>query len=117
MEIKKQKPQGKRLLKNMSLRTKWIICSILGLLLIGFGLSVFSEAGNLKHTNQATTRWVLLGTYSLILINGGLCIFGQAIVFRAKIESKKLIKKALKERDKKRKKLAITKMATSQEQD
>ncbi len=112
MEIKKQKPQGKKLLKNMSLHTKWLICSILGLLLIGFGLSVFSEAGNLKHTNQATTRWVLLGTYSLILINGGLCVFGQAIIFRMKMEHKKLIKKALKNRDKKRKKLAISKLAT-----
>jgi hypothetical protein len=96
MEVKKQKPPGKKLLKNMSLYTKWLLSAVGGLMLIGFGLSVFSEAAHLKHVNAPFLRWFLLGTYSLIMINGGLCVFGQAIVFKMKMENKKLIKKALK---------------------
>ena len=95
----------------MSLYTKWLLSAIGGLLLIGFGLSVFSEAANLKHTNAPFLRWFLLGSYSLIMINGGLCVFGQAIIFKIKIENKKLIKKALKERAiRASKKLTITKL-------
>ncbi len=84
MEIEKSdtRPPGKKLLANMSARTKWLILAPLSLLLIGYGLSVFSEAGHLKHTGSPTTDWVLLGTYSLILINGGLCLLGQAVYYR-----------------------------------
>jgi hypothetical protein len=111
MEVKNTKPPGKKMLKRMSLYTKWLLSAIGGLLLIGFGLSVFSEAANLKHTNAPFLRWFLLGSYSLIMINGGLCVFGQAIIFKIKIENKKLIKKALKERAiRAAKKLTITKL-------
>ncbi len=111
MEVKKQKPPGRKLLKHMSLYTKWLISSIGGLAIIGFGLCVFGEASNLKHTNAPFLRWFLLGTYSLIMINGGLCVFGQAIIFKVKIQNKKLIKKAFKQRAKRAtKKLTITKM-------
>ncbi len=113
MEVKKQKPPGKKMLKRMSLYTKWLLSAVIGLLLIGFGLSIFSEAANLKHTNASFLRWFLLGSYGLIMINGGLCVFGQAIIFKVKIESKKQIRKALKEREKRStKKLTITKMET-----
>ena len=111
MEVKKQKPPGKKMLKRMSLYTKWLLSAVGGLALIGYGLSVFSEAANLKHTNAPFLRWFLLGSYSLIMINGGLCVFGQAIIFKMKMESKKLIKKAMKERAKRAsKKLTITKL-------
>ena len=113
MEVKKQKPPGKKMLKRMSLYTKWLLSSVGGLILIGFGLSVFSEAANLKHTNAPFLRWFLLGSYSLIMINAGLCVFGQAIIFKVKMENKKLIRKVLKERAKKTaKKLTITKLET-----
>jgi hypothetical protein len=75
-------PPGKKIISNMSIHTKWLILAPLGLVLIGYGLCVFSEAGNLKHTGSPTVEWVLLGTYSLVLINGGLSIFGQAIRYR-----------------------------------
>lgn len=111
MEVKNKKPPGKKMLKRMSLYTKWLLAAIGGLLLIGFGLCVFSEAANLKHTNSPFLRWFLLGSYSLIMINGGLCVFGQAIIFKVRMENKKLIKKALKERAKRTaKKLTITKL-------
>jgi ABC-type siderophore export system fused ATPase/permease subunit len=111
MEVKKQKPPGTKLLKRMSLYTKWLISAIGGLAMIGFGLCIFSEAANLKHTDAPFLRWFLLGSYSLIMINGGLSIFGKAIIYKIRLEQKKLIKKALKQRDKRRrKKLTITKL-------
>ncbi|WP_337044520.1 hypothetical protein [Emticicia sp. 17c] len=111
MEIKKQKPPGKRLLKNMPLRVKWFLSATIGMILVGFGLSVFSEAGHLKHTNGPFLRWFLLGTYSLIMVNSGLALFGQAIIFRMRIENRKMIKNLLKEKMKKNKRpLTITKI-------
>jgi hypothetical protein len=117
MEVKKQKPPGKKMLKRMSLYTKWLLSAIGGLLLVGFGLSIFSEAANLKHTNSPFLRWFFLGAYSLIIINGGLCIFGQAIIFKVRMENKKLIKKALKQKEKRLKhKLSLTKIDNSKSQ-
>ncbi len=111
MEIKKQKPPGKRLIKNMPLRVKWFLSAMVGMMLVGYGLSVLSEAGHLKHTNAPFLRWFLLGTYSLIMVNSGLALFGQAIIFKMRIENRKLIKNILKDRDRKNKKvLTITKM-------
>jgi hypothetical protein len=111
MKVKEQKPPGKKMLKGMSLHTKWLLCAIGGLILMGFGLSIFSEAAHLKHTNAPLLRWSLLGGYSLIVINSALSIFGQAIIFKVRIENKKLIRKALKQRTKNaRKKLTITKV-------
>lgn len=75
-------PPGKKILSNMSTQTKWMILAPVSLMLIGYGLCVFSEAGNLKHSGSPTIEWVLLGTYSLILINGGISLFGQAVRYR-----------------------------------
>ena len=112
MDIKKRKPPGKRLIKNMPLRVKWFLSAMTGMMLVGYGLSVLSEAGHLKHTNAPFVRWFLLGTYSLIMVNSGLALFGQAVIFRMRIENRKLIKNILKDRDRKSKKgvLTITKI-------
>ncbi|TDB64590.1 hypothetical protein [Arundinibacter roseus] len=75
-------PPGKKIITRMSTQTKWLLLAPLSLILIGYGLCVFSEAGNLKHSGATTQEWVLLGTYSLILINGGLSLFGQAVRYR-----------------------------------
>jgi hypothetical protein len=111
MEIKKRKPPGKRMIKNMPLRVKWLLSASAGMMLVGYGLSVFSEAGHLKHTHAPFLRWFLLGTYSLIMVNSGLALFGQAVIFRMRIENRKLIKNILKDRDKKQKRtLTITRL-------
>jgi hypothetical protein len=89
------KPPGKRLLSNMSSHTKWLILAPISLLLIGYGLCVFSEAGDYKHTGSPTHEWVLLGTYSLILINGGLSLFGQAVRYRVLIEVRRETRRSL----------------------
>lgn len=87
------KPPGKRLLKKMSARTKWLLLSTFSLMLIGYGLCVFSEAGNLKHTGEPTVKWVLLGTYSLVLINGGIALFGQAVRIRVMMDVRQAIRR------------------------
>lgn len=77
----------------MNLKQKWWLLSILGLLLVGAGLSIFGEALRLKMIPEANfTSWFWIGTLSLILINSGLSIFGRAIVYRVQMEN---IKKQL----------------------
>lgn len=94
------KPPGQRLVKRMSARTKWLIMAPSGLLLIGFGLCVFSGAGYEMQTGAPFMRWFLKGTYSLILVNGGLCIFGSAIRFRVMLDTRQIIRQELKRRQK-----------------
>lgn len=94
------KPPGQRLVKRMSARTKWLIMAPAGLLLIGFGLCVFSGAGYDMQAGAPFMRWFLKGTYSLILINGGLSIFGSAIRFRVMIDTRQIIRQELKRRQK-----------------
>lgn len=89
------KPPGKKLISNMSSHTKWMILAPISLLLIGYGLCVFSEAGHYKHTGNPTHEWVLLGTYSLILINGGLSLFGQAVRYRILIDVRRETRRSL----------------------
>lgn len=100
---KTQKPPGKKLVKRMSLRTKWLILAPLSLVLVGYGLCVFSEASHLKHTNAPTRQWVLMGTYSLVIINAGLSLLGQAVIFRVqslyRIETRRKLKKMQREID------------------
>jgi len=79
------KPPGKRLLKQLSTRTKWLILSPVSLMLIGYGLCVFNGAAQLKQQGEPFARWFLLGTYSLVVINSGISLFGQAVVYRAQM--------------------------------
>ncbi len=82
----------------MSTRTKWLLLSVVSLLVIGAGLCIFSEAAHLKHSGQPTGQWVLLGTYSLILINGGLCLLGQAIRFRVMMDTRRIVRREIKKK-------------------
>ena len=61
---------------------KWLLLSIIGLLLVGFGLSIFGEAIILKYENKG--NWFLWGTISFIIVNSGLCFLGQAIIEKFK---------------------------------
>ena len=67
------------------MKSKWLVFSILGLLLIGFGLSLLGEAIIIKYNSQS---YFCIGTLSLIIINSGLCFFGKAILCKAMIELK-----------------------------
>ena len=66
------------------MKSKWLIFSIGGLILIGFGLSLLGEAIILKYENKP---FFWLGTLALIVINSGLCFFGNAIRYRIKMDS------------------------------
>ena len=61
---------------------KWLLFSIIGLLLVGFGLSIFGETIIIKYENKG--NWFLWGTISLITVNAGLCFIGQAIIEKVK---------------------------------
>lgn len=63
---------------------KWKVFSPLGLLLIGFGLSVVGDATASKINGKS---WVAKGTIGLILFNAGMSIFGEAIKSRTLYES------------------------------
>ena len=62
-----------------SLRKKWFWFAVLGLALVGAGLSVLGEAIIAKSVGEA---WFLLGSIGLILVNSGLCFFGTAVGLR-----------------------------------
>ena len=57
----------------------WLIESIAGLILIGFGLSLFGQAVIYKSSGEALRKWFLWGTISLVVINAGICVFGDAV--------------------------------------
>ena len=54
----------------MSKNTKWFFYSVLGLLLIGFGLSVLGEAIIKKYENHPD--WFYWGTVALVIYNSGI---------------------------------------------
>ena len=57
----------------------WLIESIAGLILIGFGLSLFGQAVIYKANGERLGKWFLWGTISLVVVNAGICVFGDAI--------------------------------------
>ncbi|QNL22956.1 hypothetical protein HZR84_13740 [Hyphobacterium sp. CCMP332] len=68
----------------MSLKVKWLIYSIGGLILCGFGISLVGEAIIAKIQNGS---WFYLGTAGLVVFNSGLSFFGQAVIFRSKMQN------------------------------
>jgi hypothetical protein len=67
------KPETKERLKR-----KWLTYAIAGLLLCGFGLSLFGEAIIIKASHGDTWVWVGVGTLALVVFNSGLCLVVRA---------------------------------------
>lgn len=67
----------------MSTKQKWLTYAIVGLLTIGFGLSLLGEAIIIKL--NASGNWFLWGTSALVVFNSGVCLFGQAVIEKTKI--------------------------------
>lgn len=65
---------------------RWLIQAPLGLVLIGFGLSLVAEAAMLKNNGGDLWAWVAYGTVALSVFNSGLCLFGDAILHRIRYE-------------------------------
>ncbi|MGB3180850.1 MAG: hypothetical protein WBB45_05640 [Cyclobacteriaceae bacterium] len=70
----------------MSLKTKWIVYSVSGLILIGAGLSLLGDAITVKQAADSIWDWFWYGTFALIVFNSGLCLFGQGVVFRTQMK-------------------------------
>ena len=68
---------------------KWLIESILGLILIGLGLSLFGQSVICKSHGASLKKWFLWGALSLIVINAGVCVFGDAVKTRTLYEIQK----------------------------
>ena len=66
-------------LDQMQVRTLWLLYSVLGLLLVGAGVSIVGEAVVRK---AAAEPWFMMGTLGLVVLNSGVSVFGQAIVYR-----------------------------------
>tara|TARA_B110000305_G_C19413110_1_gene626554 strand:+ start:271 stop:483 length:213 start_codon:yes stop_codon:yes gene_type:complete len=65
------------------MKKKWWLYSVLGLLLIGFGLSLLGEA--IIYKSQNDYKWFYWGTAALIVFNSGIALVGRAIVLKVKI--------------------------------
>ena len=61
--------------------TYWMVSAVSGLVLTGFGLSLFGEATNAKRDSKP---WFWPGTISLIVFNSGLSLVGTSVVYRIK---------------------------------
>jgi hypothetical protein len=59
----------------------WLVYSISGLLLTGFGLSLLGEAIILKYE---TKNWFLPGTAALVVFNTGMAFCGQGVIYRVR---------------------------------
>ncbi len=68
------------------LRKRWLVYSILGLLLVGAGVSITGEAIIVKGAGAATADWFLLGTAGLIVLNSGLSFFGQGVIEKVRLD-------------------------------
>jgi cytochrome c oxidase assembly factor CtaG len=67
-------------------RRRWLIQAPVGLVLIGFGVSLIAEAAHLKFSGAKTFTWFSAGTLALVVFNSGLSIFGGAIIHRIRYE-------------------------------
>ena len=64
----------------------WLIFSVIGLLLLGAGLSVFGEAVILKSGGAGFGKWFAWGTVSLIIFNTGISFVGRAVGYRVRLD-------------------------------
>ena len=94
--MKETKPPGKKLVKRMSLRTKYWLLTIAGFVFIGGGLPILAESIYLKNTQQPFARWALMGCYAFILIFTGLAALQAGIRFRILIDVRREIRRNLK---------------------
>ena len=69
--------------ERKKIKIYWIIYSITGLLLLGFGLSLLGEAILFKMVNDFS--WLYWGTASLVVFNSGICFVGKAIITKLKM--------------------------------
>lgn len=67
----------------------WLIKAPLGLILVGAGVCMTTEAAFFKHSGAHDIEWIFAGTISLVVFNAGLCVFGSSILSRVRYERSK----------------------------
>lgn len=67
-------------------RKKWLTLAPLGLVLIGFGLSMVADAAIYRLNGAPTINWIAYGTIALVVFNSGLSVFGRSILEKVRSE-------------------------------
>jgi hypothetical protein len=70
-----------------AIKRNWLIFSILGLILIGAGLSLAIDAGFYRLHNPEGWNWICYGTCALVVFNSGICCFGQGVIYKVKFDN------------------------------
>lgn len=73
--------------QKKQLYKKWMGFAVAGLMLCGFGLSLFGEALGHKLAGEAWWYWALWGTGALSVFNAGISLFGQAVLYRVELNA------------------------------
>lgn len=73
-------------MKKSNARRRWFIQGTLGIVLVGFGLCLFSEASFFKQTNPPVWEWVAFGTGSLTVLMAGLILMVDSVRYRIMAE-------------------------------
>jgi hypothetical protein len=64
----------------------WKTLAPTGLLLVGLGVCVVTDAAVRRHDGAGLGRWAGEGTLGLLALNGGLSLFGEAVKRRAVLD-------------------------------
>ena len=68
---------------------RWLIQAPIGLVLIGAGISMITDASHFKQGGAAPLDWILYGTFALVVFNSGLSLFVDAALHRMRFENMK----------------------------
>jgi hypothetical protein len=70
----------------MTPRVKWLVFSPVGLALMGFGLTLVTDAARAKSSGEA---WFWYGTLALTVFNAGVAFFGEGVKNAVLVELEK----------------------------
>lgn len=103
MELPKSegRPPGRKIIKRMPARTKWILLTIAGILLSAFGVLVLSTTAVYKYNGHPGSQWMILAFYGLTLMSSGVLVLGQAFRFRILIDVRREARRNIRSVEKK----------------
>lgn len=103
MELPKSqgKPPGRKVIKRMPARTKWILLTVAGVICAGVGVFVLATTALYKYNNHPASQWVILVLYGMVLLSSGILILGQAFRFRILIDVRREARRNIRSVEKK----------------
>jgi hypothetical protein len=90
----KPKSPGGNILNEMSLKSKWKTSLFSSFFMIGIGLFFFSESFYRFKTVTEKSTWMFFLTVSTIIFFIGLYLFGLSIGYKNTLKTKKIVRKA-----------------------